>query len=41
MDKLMVLRDGALAMYGPIGQVLAELQKAQQATTPQPAVTHA
>lgn len=35
VDKLMVLRDGALAMYGPRDQVLAELQKAQQAAVAQ------
>ncbi|MNG33225.1 hypothetical protein D3C84_1194330 [compost metagenome] len=41
MDKLMVLRDGAQVMFGPLGQVLAELQKAQQAIAPQPAATPA
>ena len=30
LDKLMVLRDGALAMFGPRDKVLAELSKAQQ-----------
>lgn len=35
VDKLMVLRDGALAMFGPRDQVLAELQKAQQAAVAQ------
>lgn len=33
VDKLMVLREGALAMFGPRDQVLAELQKAQQSAT--------
>lgn len=38
VDKLMVLRDGALVMFGPRDAVLAELQKAQQqAANPQPA----
>ena len=39
VDKLMVIRDGALIMFGPRDQVLAELQKAQQqaATNQQPA----
>ncbi len=37
VDKLMVLRDGALAMFGPRDQVLVELQKAQQAAAVQPA----
>ncbi|MBV2135002.1 type I secretion system permease/ATPase [Pseudomonas sp. MAP12] len=41
MDKLMVLRDGAQVMFGPLGQVLAELQKAQQVIAPQPAATPA
>jgi len=30
LDKLMVLREGALAMFGPRDKVLAELNKAQQ-----------
>jgi len=40
LDKLMVLRDGMLVTFGPLGQVLAELQKAQQTAT-QAAATHA
>lgn len=35
VDKLMVLRDGALAMFGPRDQVLGELQKAQQSAAVQ------
>lgn len=31
LDKLLVLRDGALAMFGPRDQVLAELNKPRQA----------
>lgn len=41
VDKLMVLRDGALAMFGPRDQVLVELQKAQQAAVVQPATGNA
>lgn len=41
VDKLMVLRDGALAMFGPRDQVLVELQKAQQAAVAQPATGNA
>lgn len=41
VDKLMVLRDGALAMFGPRDQVLVELQMAQQAAAAQPAVGNA
>lgn len=41
VDKLMVLRDGALAMFGPRDQVLVELQKAQQAAVAKPATGNA
>jgi ATP-binding cassette subfamily C protein EexD len=41
VDKLMVLRDGALVIFGPRVQVLLELQKAQQAAAAsQLAVSH-
>ncbi|MCQ4347247.1 type I secretion system permease/ATPase [Pseudomonas stutzeri] len=39
LDKLMVLRDGMLVTFGPLGQVLADLQKAQQSVAP--AAAHA
>ena len=38
VDKLMVLRDGTLAMFGPRDLVLAELQKVQQAASAQQVV---
>ena len=33
VDKLLVLNDGKLAVYGPRDQVIAHLQQAQQANT--------
>ena len=40
VDKLMVLREGALVIFGPRVQVLVELQKAQLAAASQLAVSH-
>ncbi|MEY4768758.1 MAG: hypothetical protein RL637_1397 [Pseudomonadota bacterium] len=39
VDKLLILREGILALYGPREQVIAHLQKQQQAQAPQPAAT--
>lgn len=39
VDKLMVLREGQLAMFGPRDQVLAQLQNAQRPPAPQGAAT--
>ncbi|MOA07996.1 Type I secretion system ATP-binding protein PrsD [compost metagenome] len=41
VDKLMVLRDGAMVIFGRRDQVLVELQKAQQTAAVQPAVSNA
>jgi len=36
VDNLLILKEGAVAAYGPRGQVLEQLQKVQQAAVPQP-----